>query len=325
MSDLTKSARSLFLVLAVVALASPVQAERLLRWKLKPGEAIDVRLVQDMDMTSTVLGKKLGSSADMSMVMRWNVENVGAEGVSQLRQSIQRLRMSMQTPGSDPVVYDSANASVADGMAKQLAENMAPLIGVEFIQSMSSRGEIIDVRLSDEAAAKLAKSPASAQLQQVFSKEGIKSLMHQAATVLPEKSVKPGDQWTGQTRTDSPVGTLIMNNTYTYRGTVDKDGRTLDRIDVDVNVTFAKGDNRLGVDVQIKQQQNKGVMYFDVAQGRFVETLLAQKMTMVTAIADQRHEQELDTKLRMQFSNAVPTTAARGGRTASAPAAIRGR
>lgn len=323
MSFLTKPAHFLVLVFLVAVSASPTHADRLLRWKLQPGQAIDVRFVQDMDMMSNVLGKKLASSADMSMIMRWDVEKVGNQGVAQLRQSIQRLRMSMQTPGSEAVVYDSANAAGASGMAKQLASNMSPLIGVEFIQTMSSRGEIIDVQLSKAAQQKLAKSPASAQLQQVFSKDGIKSLMHQAATVLPKEPVRPGSQWSGQTRTDSPVGTLVMKNTYTYRGTVEKDGRTLDRIDVNVNVAFAKTDNKLGVDVTIKNQQNKGVMYFDVAEGRFVETLLAQKMTMVTAIANQKHEQELDTKLRMQFTNAK--TRAPGRRTAAVPASARTR
>ncbi len=249
--------------------------------------------------------------------MQWDVEQVGSSGVAELRQSIRRLKMSMQTPGGEPIVYDSAKASSASGTANQLAQNMSPLIGVEFIQTMSPRGEVLDVRLSKAAAARLAQSPASAQLQQVFSKDGIKSLMHQAATVLPKNPVKPGDRWTGQTKTDSPVGTLVMDNTYTYRGTVDKGGRTLDRIDVDVMVAFAKGSSKLGVDVDIERQQNKGVMYFDVETGRFVETLLAQKMTMVTAIANQSHTQQLDTKLRMQFDTVKSTN-----RTAAASSRI---
>ena len=321
MSCLVNPAHFVFFAVAFVAWAADAPADQLLRWKLKPGEAIDVRFVQDMDMTSTVLGKKLSSSADMAMVLRWNVEDVKEQGITTMRQSIQRLRMSMQTPGSEPVVYDSADGAAAEGMAKQLSQNMAPLIGVEFIQTMSPRGEIIDVRLSEAAKAKLSNSPASAQLRQVFSKEGIKSLMHQAATVLPEEPVKVGDQWSGQTRTDSPVGTLIMDNTYTYRGTMKKDDRLVARIDVDVDVSFAKSNNALGVDVQIQQQQSKGVMYFDVNQGRFSETLLSQKMVMVTAIADQKHEQQLDTKLRMQFSDAVAKTAARGRRTAATSSA----
>ncbi len=296
--------RPLVFALALTAVTAESRAARLLRWKLQPGEAIDVRLVQNMDMTSNVLGKSLASSADMSMVMRWVVEDVDHKGVTEIRQSIQRLRMTIQTPGSAPVVYDSASRDTPVGLAKNLAKNMQPLIGVEFIQTMSPRGEIIDVRLSDAANAKLARAPARAEVRQVFSEDGVKSLLHQAATVLPERAVKPGDQWTGVTRTQSPVGTLVMNNVYTYRGTVKKNGRALERIDVEVNVSFAKGNNALGVNVEIEQQENRGVMYFDAEQGRFVETMLAQKMTLVTAYGDESHRQQLDTKLRMQFASA---------------------
>ncbi len=149
--------RLLLCVLVLTAITRPGQAEQLLRWKLRPGEAINVKMAQNMDMKANVMGKSLASSADMSMVMRWVVEDVDQDGVTEMRQSIQRLRMSMQTPGGKPVVYDSASQAEPVGMAKNLAQNMQPLIGVEFIQTMSPRGEIIDVRLSDKANAQLAQ------------------------------------------------------------------------------------------------------------------------------------------------------------------------
>ena len=325
MVRVSRFVRLLAFVLTLTALTAPSRAERLLRWKLQPGEAIDVRLFQDMDMTSNVLGKSLASSADMSMLMRWVVEDVDPEGVTEMRQSIQRLRMSMQSPGGAAVVYDSASQTAPVGLAKNLAENIQPLVGVEFIQTMSPRGEIIDVRLSEAANAKLARGPAAAQVREVFSEDGVKSLLHQAATVLPERAVKPGDQWTDVTRTQSPVGTLVMNNVYTYRGTVNKDGRALDRIDAEINVSFAKGDNALGVHVEIEQQENRGVMYFDAEQGRFVETVLAQKMTLVTAIGEDSHRQQLDTKLRMQFAAAGSRAPARNISVGRKPADTQGR
>ena len=321
----SKYVRLFAFALVLTSVATESRAERLLRWKLQPGETIDVRMVQDMDMTSNVLGKSLASSADMSMLMRWIVKDVDREGVTEMHQSIQRLRMKIQTPGGAPVVYDSASKDSPVGMAENLAKNMQPLIGVEFIQTMSPRGEIIDVRLSETANAKLAGAPEGAEVRQVFSEDGVKSLLHQAATVLPERAVKPGDQWTGVTRTQSPVGTLVMNNVYTYRGTVKKNDRALERIDVEVNVSFSKGNNALGVNVEIEQQDNRGVMYFDAEQGRFVETMISQKMTLVTAIGDESHRQQLNTKLRMQFAAAGSRAVVPDVSVGRRPADTRGR
>ena len=105
-----------------------------------------------------------------------------------------------------------------------------------------------------------------------------------------------------------------MHNTYTYRGTVNQNGRKLDRIDVAIQIGFDKTNNAMGLDVAVSEQQNHGTMYFDAAAGRFVETQLAQKMTLETAIGDRTHRQRLDTTLRMRFAAAKATRT--GPRTA---------
>jgi hypothetical protein len=269
-----------------------------------------------------VLGKPINSSADMAMVMRWVVERVDPNGDSHMRQAIRRLKMELQTPGSEPISYDSGSPDVPQGMAAKLAKSIQPMVGIEFLQTMSARGEIIDVRLSDEARQQLAQLPDGAQLEQLFSKEGIQSLLHQAATVLPAEPLKPGDRWTGTSRSQSPVGSLVLNNEYTYRGAVQVEGRTLDRIDVNMLVSVDTSQNNvLGVDIQITDQTNRGVMYFDAQAGRFADTVLNQEMTLVTKLGGQQHEQQLETKLRMRFADAK-TSASRTASTESRPQGI---
>lgn len=291
--------------LILATLVSDAQAQRVLRWKLKTGQAIDVSFVQDMDMESNVMGKSIKSSADMEMLMNWQVQRVAQDGSAELKQSIRRLKMSMQTPGSKPVSYDSASPTPPEGLAKSLAGSIQPLVGVEFVQKMTDRGEIVDVRLSQQSAERLQKSPESAQMQKLFSKDGLKSLLKQAATVLPDGPLKPGDQWTGSSVAESPVGRLVMNNTYTYRGVDNVKGRALDRIDVNVKVNFQDSQNKLGFKVAVKGQQNQGRMYFDATAGRFAETVLKQKMILETTVGKQVHTQKLNTLMRMQFTSAV--------------------
>jgi hypothetical protein len=185
---------------------------------------------------------------------------------------------------------------------------------------MTNRGEILDVKLTPDAQAKLAKQPTGAQLKEMFSKEGMKSLLHQAATVLPEKPVKPGDSWKGTTETKSPVGKLVMDMTYTYRGTVMDSGRPLERIDVGMMVRFAKQANEMGLNVSVKEQKNAGALFFDAELGRFVRTEMRQTMTLVTSIGPKEHQQSLDTMLTMKFANANSPAAKTASRT---PAAVR--
>ncbi len=267
-------------------------------------------------MTS-IMGTELKSAANMGMVLRWNVQGVAADGTADISQSIQRLTMHMENPGGDPIQYDSASQDEPVGLGKTLAQNIQPLVGVEFTQTMSNRGEIVDVTLSPAAKASLAQAPAGAQLTEVFSKEGLKSLLHQAATVLPEAPVQPGDTWQGQSQTKSPVGLLVMNMTYTYRGTQIVDGKPLERIDVAVGVEFGQGPNALGLNVAVKEQQNAGTLYFDAAAGRFTHTELSQNMTLETKIGEKVHRQQLNTQLRMQFASVSGATTEIGMRPAT--------
>ncbi len=321
-NSLRKIGCAVSLVLMLTTTTPAQNDGKLLRWKLIPGETIEVSFNQEMSMATNLMGNELKSVADMGMVLLWKVDGVAADGTAQISQSIDRLMMKMETPAGEPIQYDSATPGEPEGMTKSLADSIQPLVGVEFSQQMSNRGEILTVELSPQAQAKLAKTPAGAQLSEIFSKDGLKSLLHQAATVLPQEPVRPGDTWQGQSVTKSPVGSLIMDMVYTYRGTEMQNGRPLERIDVDVRLSFGAGANALGLNVAVAEQNNSGTMFFDSTAGRFVQTELRQNMTLETAIGEKKHRQSLNTVMKMQFAQASPVANQFGQQTAQRPAQI---
>jgi hypothetical protein len=299
------------LVLLAITMASEVDAAKLLRWKLAKGETIHVRFLQDMTMEASQLGK---SSADMSMDMKWVVEGVRRDGTFQMKQSIERLQMKMNATGIDEINYDSAaEQEESDPVTKSLSDSINPLVGIEFTQNMSARGEILDVKLAPQDQAKLAKQPANSQLQQIFSKDGLKALLSQAATVLPKEVVQPGYQWRGTTETRSPMGNMHLDLFYTYKGTETRDGRPLERIDVQMTLQFGDEVKALGLNIDVKDQKNWGTMYFDAEAGRFVETVMNQNLVLETSLGKQKHEQKLETVLRMQFASSPQPTASQVG------------
>jgi hypothetical protein len=275
--------------------------EKLFRWKLHPGQQIHVRLAQTMKSAASIQGTALESSVDMRMSMKWHVLQVDQQGTAEMTQSIEHMSMTVRSPGSDVVQYDSSSPAQAGGVAQGIADGIQPLLGVNFIQRMNARGEILDVRLSPEAEQVLENMPAGAQLKEMFSENGIKTLVNQAAAVLPEHPVRPGDQWRGQAETKSPAGSLRMDIFYRYEDTEQRQGRELERIAVSIKVSLPPADNPLGLEVNIVEQDNQGVLYFDARGGRFVETQLRQRMTLETVLGSRSHRQDIDTRLRMQF------------------------
>ena len=278
----------------------PTYGQKLLRWELKPGQALDVQFTQDMTIQMNAMGRDLQSSADMGMTMRWNVESVEPDGTARIRQSIDQLSMRLETPGSDPIEYDSAQEEEPVGTAVILATSVDPMVGVEFTQQMSSAGEILAVELSEQAKQQLDAAPSGAQLKEILSQNGLKALLSQAATVFPTTPVKPGDSWTGSTTSKSPVGNLSMDMTYTYRGTEMSNGQPLEKIDVEMTVRFPEPNATNGMSIAVRNQKNTGTLYFDAAAGRFAMSELNQNMRLVTTVGGQEQSQIMSTILRME-------------------------
>jgi hypothetical protein len=272
-----------------------------------------------MNSEASIQGAVFSSTVDLAMTMKWQVTGVDQEGTAEMSQAIERMKMTMETPGLESVTYDSASKDIPTGPAKSVAEGIGPLLGVKFIQRMNDRGEIIDVRLSEEASQALDEVPSGAELKEMFSKEGLKSLVNQAAAVLPQQPVRPGDTWQGKSQVASPAGELTMDIKYTYLGTEVRQARPQEKIGVNLALSFPEGTNPLGLSVNIKDQNSSGVLYFDATEGRFVETQLRQQMTMETALGDHTHQQKLDMRLNMQFvSDRVARPPAQAVRAATA-------
>jgi hypothetical protein len=278
-----------------------------------------VAIHQDIEAQVALMGREMKSSASMSLLMNWQVQHVAADSTAEIQQSIDRFCMKMSSPGSETVEIDTANPQAASGMGKMLLDNIQPMIGLKILQQMNSRGEILDVRLSDEAQRQLQSGAGAGELQQVFSADGLKSLMSQSAAVLPEHPVKPGDTWQGTAESPSPAGDLVINLSYLYRGTVPREGRPLEQIDVTLKMDVDQPENGGNPQLRITEQSGSGSMFFDAQAGRFAYTELHQDLTlettMIPAAAKDSHPnapvqvQKIATDMRIEFRSQRSPTA----------------
>ncbi|MEM8678901.1 MAG: DUF6263 family protein [Planctomycetota bacterium] len=265
---------------------------------------------QEMRMETSLAGQEMLSEADLGIELLWQVEAASQD--FSIRQSIERVKLSMTSPGYPPVEYDSRNTQDASPVAETIGKTVQPLLGVGFNQEMDARGRITRVTVVNEQK----KSPsAAAALNPAFSEDGLKDLLTQAAATLPEGPVNPGDSWDARSEVASPVGKLVMNIQYTYRGVEAHEGKSLDRIDVNVEMRFDDGPNAIGMPVKIAEQACSGVVYFDNQRGRLDHSEIHRRVVTETQIGDQVHRHLVDTglQLRLREVNAM----------ASLPAAAR--
>ena len=277
-------------------------AEKLFRWNLKPEQTLRVRIQQLVRTEKTGAGKPTNISIDMLMEMTWSVNEVSADGTAKITQSLDRFTVSMNTSQGPPIEYDSEASTSVSGPAQGVAESVAPLIGAKFLVTMNNRGEFLAVNLpAGEGGDK--PPPASPSLGLAFSLEGISQILRQSAVVLPAESLDDGSQWTSTHSLESSLGKLAQHNTYTYAGTVDRGGIPREKIEVSSQLELlALPKSEASSRSKIVEQTQSGVLWFDAEAGRFVETELAQSLTLERPYRELRIRIRADTTTKMTIT-----------------------
>ncbi len=266
------------LVISIVSLCLPVAAsETLLRWKFAEGQRLEVTVDQHTVTETTGAGKPTGIEITMQSRMTWTVDSVDADGTAQIMQRFERFAVTMKSGTAEPIEYASDSETKPIGSAADIAAAVSPVIGADFTVTMTARGAIRAVKLSDAATEAFAavESPA---LKQLFSAEGITQLLGQAAVELPEQAVALDSNWTATLTTPSPLGTLKQSRTYTLAAPEDVDGKTLERINITGQLEIEVSEKSPSK-LKLLDQELTGTMQFDVEAGRLASSQSTQKLT----------------------------------------------
>ncbi len=261
-------------------------AETLLRWKLQPGEQFALHVTHHSDLETDVKGKRVATTVDMLLEMHWQIEAVDENSVARIKQTIRRMRLKMDAPSVGSIEFDSAADAPAQGEAKDIAAGVKPLIGAAVTLGLDARGKIVDVELPDETLAALKAAPAGNRLRDLFTKEGLAEMLGQSFVVLPEAAVEKGFSWTEPSENNSPLGQLKQQHKFTYEGSEDRDGRSLEKIAVASTIELAEPKEDAVAKLALKEQVQTGVLYFNAEAGRFVDGRISQSLATEKRLRD---------------------------------------
>ena len=140
----------IFLQIAGVWAAESCAAEKLeLKFRLKPGQKYDMRLITELKRTETIEDRQEHESFMFDRWMGFEVKEVDANGVALVEVTFQTLQMKVIRAGGYRMEYDSTKQSVADDYSKVPAIEAAGL-GESFSIKISPKGEIIEVKGLEE-------------------------------------------------------------------------------------------------------------------------------------------------------------------------------
>ncbi|MFN0019414.1 MAG: hypothetical protein ACKVP0_14205 [Pirellulaceae bacterium] len=258
--------------------ASPVLAQKTLRWKLKAGEQLQVNVTQQKTATTTIAGKPVKMTEEMTFETLWSVDSAD-EKQAKITQTVKRLAMKMQLGDAAPIAYDSASKATPVGTAKEIAAAVKPLFeeGSSLLVTMNTRGEV----LSAEPSPKLAqhwKSPGKKEIDSTT-----QELLKRSIILLPEGSVGTAEvgktKWNSEREVEMRNGKVKQSLEFVYGGEADAAGQKLDKIDFTSTLQITPGGPK-SLKLTLKEQKQTGHALFSAELGRVVSA--EQTQTLVT-------------------------------------------
>ncbi len=286
--------RSLPLAVCLLLLSvSSSHAATTLRWKFEPGQILHQIVVQDMKMTMKIRGRTIVTNITQTMDATWKVGAVDAQGTAEITQTFDRIQMKMTAAGAPGFEFDSDKDQELTGIGAMLGPSLKAMAKSKFELKMTTRGEIVAVEVSQETADALKKLPGAGAMGGLFSKDGMIAMIKKSSQAFPEQPLEKGDDWTTKTEIEMPnIGAMAADTKLTYAGPEEVEGKQLEKLDVSITMAIKP---KVGgqTQVNLKEQDASGVIYFDNAAGRIDHSEIVQNMTLQVMVAGNNFTQEI--------------------------------
>lgn len=273
---------SLSIFFFALACSGVLQAQTALRWKLAPGQRLQLETTQQTTSQVAFSGKSAKTNIDVTIALDWEVTGADESGIT-IKQKVQRIVLKLAAPQGQPVEYDSAAASRPSGQARQIAEAMKPLLAAELSLLMSPRGEIVKLEAANDAAREWLSAAGNQTSEPTFNSKTIQQVFRKPLVILPEKQVDVGDSWTSTSDISAAAGEFRQMTTYKVASQEEKDSANVLKIESTSQLepaTVADGSatkvaqNKL----TIKTHEQSGTIFFSIEGGRVVEATETQKL-----------------------------------------------
>ena len=282
---------SYFLIAIVCCSASADDAPLL--WKFQAGDEHHYQMTQSMDMGMVVGDREIETSFEQLLDMTWRIEQVDEQGEATMLQSVDRVRMEMQSPGQQEMSYDTDSDEAPTGFATMMAPMFEAMTAEPFKMSFTPRGEIKALVIPESLAKAMKAIPGAAAMGEMFSDEGFKNMIQQSSLILPEpKDLKPGFEWTTETvMKNAQFGQLEIETTYRYLGPREVEGKPYEVFSIAMEMNFGEGPG--GMQMEIVNQESHGEILFDREAGRLESSKIQQVLEMNISVGTQEMKQNM--------------------------------
>jgi hypothetical protein len=296
----------------VALLAPAAQAQVKLQFKFpEKTEATYLETVR-VDQTLSIMGMDVPTKSEQSVRSRQSAGEKRPDGSVPVTQTVEAVKMQLEAPGVSMTVDSEDKGDPPAGelpQLKQIRDVIKALAGASYITVFDKDGKVAGIEGAERAIPKAdgLEPDVAMELKKRFEAERLKRETVEQYGVFPDILLRQGEPWERSETMDLGGGqTLTFQKQYEYQGTVEKDGRTLDKIGVKAStVSYAMEPNpNQPVSVSksdLKMESSDGAILFDREAGRIVESNL--KLHIVGDMTLVVNGQDLPSKLDLTLES----------------------
>jgi len=268
---MTRSLALSLVVLGLLAAAAPAQVT--LGMKFPEGTKTTTEVENKTQQILTIGGMDIETKNTQYIKATATAGKRAADGTLEVAGKIESMQADMSFPGGLNLSFSSSDPDKKSDneQLEGILELFRTLVKSKTTTILDKDNKITSIKreAKDEKLGDMFKS--------LFDPEYLKKAAAQERQVLPEKAVKEGDTWKATSLTNLGGGqTLEFVTEYKYVGTVEKNGKKLDKIEFKATeVTYAMDPNTVTplkvTKSDLKIADSGGSLLFDRAKGQIVE------------------------------------------------------
>jgi hypothetical protein len=204
--------------------------------------------------------------------------------------------------------FDSANPDNAGTSALETLRELHKALSRRTTTTVYDKQNRVDSITSDQDVLNNVPEAVRTLAKDQLDAEYLKKTANQELAKLPADPVNKGDSWQRTESVNFGAGQVMtFESRYTYEGTIEKEGKELDKISVKVQkIDFGIENSPLPLTVktsQLKADETEGTILFDRARGQSIESHSNLRITGdITFVAG---DKELPAKLDLKIESSA--------------------
>lgn len=287
--------------------ATSAQAQVKLQLKHPEGQKITTEHSMKLDQVTTVMGMDINTNVEQVTTTSTTFGKPREDGTIPIENKVEALKANINTP-LGTLSYDSTSSNNPEPDAEQLkpaVDVIKARLGTSYTVVLDKDGKVKAVEGLEKILEKIvaANPEAGEQAKSSLNAETMITNESEHYARFPDTLLRDGESWTRSEVMDLGGNqTLTFEKRYEYQGTVDKDGKKLDKIgSKTTGVKFALGANSaIPAKVtasDLKIDSSEGTILFDREQGRVVDLSDTNKMKGAITLEVQGMEIEMQIDL----------------------------